>query len=459
MSQIFISAGHGGLENGVRDVGTKIAGTTEAQEMIALRDLILPELRSRGYEVLSVPDDLSSNQSIDWINARAKSGSVAIEIHAEEFSNQATRGATVYYIANNRERRDQAELILLSLIKQVPTLPSRGVRPDTSAGTGRLKFVRQTLPPALLAEIAYLTNANDFALLTQRRRNFALGLADGLAAWSNIVSGTKPSQPPKPSPTVPDPEDYPRINISINGGEPYAEQGIIIKGNAYMPIDLADRLGVAITGQEISKVRYRGVVYVKAVDLKPFKVSVGWDAATRTLKLTTAAALNICPGTIDLIMSHGSTTEFHLTLFLRTENESALELFPNLPALYREEATVEGVDYDIAFCQMCVETDFLRFLGPLRPEQNNFANLANGSGNLARFDSAQLGVRAQIQHLKAYASTEPLVRPKVDPRFDFVKRGVAPFVGQLSGLWSADPLYGQKILARLEDLYKVAGIL
>lgn len=462
MSQIFISAGHGGLENGVRDVGATIAGTTEAQEMIALRDLILPELRSRGYEVLSVPDDLSASQSIDWINARAKSGSVALEIHAEKFSNQATRGATVYYIANNRERREQAELILLSLIKQVPTLPSRGVRPDTSSGTGRLQFVRQTLPPALLAEIAYLTNANDFALLTQRRRDFAIGLANGLAAWSDIVSGTKPSQPTVPSPnpsslTVPD--DYPRINISINGGDPYAEQGIIIKGNAYLPIDLADRLGVAITGQEISRVRYRGIVYIKAVDLKPFRVSVGWDAASRTLKLTTAAALNICPGTIDLIMSHGSTTEFHLTLFLRTENENALELFPNLPALYREEATIEGVDYDIAFCQMCVETDFLRFAGPLRPEQNNFASLANGSGNLARFDSAQLGVRAQIQHLKAYASTEPLVRPQVDPRFEFVKRGVAPFVGQLSGLWSADPLYGQKILARLENLYKVAGIL
>ena len=455
MSQIFISAGHGGLEAGVRDVGANIAGTTEAQEMIALRDLILPELRSRGYEVLAVPDDLSSNQTIDWINARARSGSVAIEIHAEKFSNQATRGATVYYIANNRERREQAELVLLSLIKQVPSLPSRGVRPDTSAGTGRLKFVRQTLPPALLAEIAYLTNPKDFALLTQRRRDFALGLANGLAAWSDIVSGTRPTRPTTPA----QPEDYPRINISINGGDPYAEQGIIIKGNAYMPIDLADRLGVVLTGEEISRVRYRGIVYIKAVDLKPFKVSVGWEASTRTLKLTTAAALSICPGTIDLIMSHGSTTEFHLTLFLRSENEQALELFPDLPATYREEATIEGVDYDIAFCQMCVETDFLRFPGPLRPEQNNFATLANGSGNLARFDSAQLGVRAQIQHLKAYASTEPLVRPQVDPRFDFVKRGVAPFVGQLAGLWSADPLYGQKILARLEDLYKVAGIL
>ncbi|MEL6878956.1 MAG: N-acetylmuramoyl-L-alanine amidase [Cyanobacteria bacterium J06554_3] len=453
MAQIFISAGHGGIENGVRDNGASIGGTTEAQEMIALRDLVVPELRSRGYDVFSVPDDLSLRGSIDWINARARFDAVAIEIHAEEFRNQATRGATVYHIANNRDRRDQAELILLSLLKEVPELPSRGVRPDTAAGTGRLAFCRQTVPPAIVAEIAYLTNAQDFALLTQRRRSFAIGLANGLAAWSRAVTGTSPTPP---TPEVP---DYPLINIEINGGA-YAEKGIIISGNAYIPIDLADQLSVDLSRDDsVRRVRYRGVVYVKAVDLKPFSIGIGWDAATRTLKLTPASALKICPGSIDLIMSHGSTTELHLKIFLRTENENALTLFPDIAQIYRAEATIEGVDYDIAFCQMCVETDFLRFPGLVRPSQNNFAGLADGTGNLASFSSAALGVRAHIQHLKAYASTEPLARPKVDPRFDFVKRGVAPLVGQLSNLWAADPQYGQKILARLNELYLTAGLL
>ncbi|MGD1900281.1 MAG: N-acetylmuramoyl-L-alanine amidase [Phormidesmis sp.] len=456
MAQIFISAGHGGIENGVRDTGARIAGTTEAQEMISLRDLVVPELRSRGYDVLSVPDDLSLAKSIDWINARTRAGAIAIEFHAEEFSNQSTRGATVYHIANNRDRRDQAELILLSLLKEVPELPSRGVRADTSAGTGRLAFCRQTVPPALVAEIAYLTNAQDFALLTQRRRNFAIGLANGLAAWSKAVTGSSPTPPaatPNSEPT------YPPINIEINGGA-YPEKGVIISGNAYIPIDLADRLSVDLTQDNaVRRVRYRGVVYVKAVDLKPFSISVGWEAKTRTLLLRPASALNICPGTIDLIMSHGSTTELHLKIFLRSENENALTQFADIAKTYREEATIEGVDYDIAFCQMCVETDFLRFPGLVRPSQNNFAGLADGAGNLASFNSVAIGVRAHIQHLKAYASTEPLARPKVDPRFDFVKRGVAPLVGQLSNLWAADPQYGQKILARVEELYKAAGLL
>ncbi len=453
MAQIFISAGHGGIENGGRDPGARVRGTTEAQEMIALRDLVVPELRSRGYDVFSVPDDLSLAQSIGWINARATARAVALEIHAESFANAATRGAAVYYIYSNRDRREQAELLLLALLKEVPELPSRGVRPDTAAPTGRLAFCRQTVPPALVAELVYLTNPNDFALLTERRRSFAIGLANGLAAWSRAVTGSSPA--PLPSGVV----EYPTINIEINGGA-YAEKGIIISGNAYIPIDLADLLSVDLTrSEEVRRVRYRGVVYVKAIDLKPFRVSIGWNAATRTLQLRPASALNICPGTIDVIMSHGSTTEAHLTVFLRSENDTALDLFPDLPEIYRQEATIEGVDYDIAFCQMCVETDFLRFPGLLRPAQNNFAGLANGSGELATFSSARIGVRAHIQHLKAYASTEPLARDKVDPRFDFVKRGVAPLVGQLSNLWAADPLYGQKILARLEELYRKAGLL
>ncbi|HAN45379.1 MAG TPA: cell wall hydrolase, partial [Cyanobacteria bacterium UBA8156] len=68
------------------------------------------------------------------------------------------------------------------------------------------------------------------------------------------------------------------------------------------------------------------------------------------------------------------------------------------------------------------------------------------------------GVRAHIQHLKAYATTAPLVQPLVNPRFQFVSRGVAPLVGQLAGRWAVDPLYGDKILALVRRLYESAGL-
>ncbi|MFB8791933.1 MAG: N-acetylmuramoyl-L-alanine amidase, partial [Potamolinea sp.] len=189
MGRIFISAGHGGIEQGGRDQGSVAGGTTEAQEMILLRDLVVPELRSRGFEVLSVPDDLSSSQTIQWINPRGKTGDVALEIHSDAFSNPDVRGASVFYIANNTERKNHAELLLLALIRRLPQLPNRGAKQDTSTGTGRIAFCRDTTLPSLLMEVGFLSNPDDRSLLQNRRRDMALGIADGLAAWSRAVSG------------------------------------------------------------------------------------------------------------------------------------------------------------------------------------------------------------------------------------------------------------------------------
>ncbi|MBD2020758.1 N-acetylmuramoyl-L-alanine amidase, partial [Leptolyngbya sp. FACHB-36] len=126
MGRIFISAGHGGRSGGASDPGTVVPGTTEAREMILTRDLIVTELRPRSFEVLVVPDDLSAVQTIDWINARARFGDVALEIHADAASNPSIRGSSVFYIANNTLRRQHADLLLLSLLRRVPQLPNRG---------------------------------------------------------------------------------------------------------------------------------------------------------------------------------------------------------------------------------------------------------------------------------------------------------------------------------------------
>ena len=449
MGRIFISAGHGGIEEGGRDPGTIAGGTTEAQEMILLRDQIVPELRSRGFEVLSVPDDLSMTQTHQWINDRALTNDVALEIHSSGFFNPDVRGATAFYIANNTERKNQAELMLLALVRRLPQLPSRGAKPDTETGTGRIAFCRNIIVPSLLLEVGFLTNPDDRFLIQNRRREMALGIADGLAAWSRTVSGTSSNGSDV---------TYETINISVNG-QVYQEQGILVNSNAYIPNDLADRLGVDLTvAPDIRRIQYRAVVYVKAIELRDYNISVGWDNASRTVIVR--SILQICPGLIDRIMGHGNTSEVQLMMFLKANNENALTEFPQLPRLYREEGQIEGVNYDIAFCQACVETSFLRFGGELKPSMNNFGGIGAVSGTEpASFASARIGVRAHIQQLKAYASLEPLVQEVVSPRFRFVTRGVAPLLGQLSGRWSTDLQYGDRIMAVIRSLYESANLL
>lgn len=129
--------------------------------------------------------------------------------------------------------------------------------------------------------------------------------------------------------------------------------------------------------------------------------------------------------------------------------------------MYLDECAAEGVKADVAFCQAMKETGFLKYPGTVKIEQFNFAGIgATDSGDTPNsFSSVREGIRAQVQHLKAYASYEPLNNPCVDPRFKYVTRGTAPYVEWL-GInenpygkgWASDKNYGYNIKDRIIKL-------
>lgn len=123
--------------------------------------------------------------------------------------------------------------------------------------------------------------------------------------------------------------------------------------------------------------------------------------------------------------------------------------------IYFEECIDEGVNHDIAFCQMTLETGFLKYGGSVQRSQNNFCGLGATGGAVRGevFPDIRTGVRAHIQHLKAYASKEDINKPCVDRRYKYVKRGSAPTIYALQGKWAADPLYDQKLENLLDRLF------
>ena len=135
------------------------------------------------------------------------------------------------------------------------------------------------------------------------------------------------------------------------------------------------------------------------------------------------------------IMGKAQATAQQMALFCRSKNSSpqltscSLE---QLAEMFIEEGEAEGVRGDVAFAQSLHETGYFKFGGIVLPTQNNYAGIGalngNATGQAASFPDPRTGVRAQIQHLKAYASTEALVNECVDPRFSLVARGVAPYV-------------------------------
>jgi len=157
------------------------------------------------------------------------------------------------------------------------------------------------------------------------------------------------------------------------------------------------------------------------------------------------------------ILGKGETGVEKLISFFLSENKNAdREFIKELANHYIAEAETEGINHDIAFVQMCLETGFLRFGGLVSPEMNNFCGLGSIGPGVpgASFPTAQLGIRAHIQHLQAYATDSPLQGELIDPRYHFVRRGSVPEVQGLAGTWAADKHYAEKIETILGRLYR-----
>lgn len=130
-------------------------------------------------------------------------------------------------------------------------------------------------------------------------------------------------------------------------------------------------------------------------------------------------------------------------------------------SLLVDAANAEGVNAEVLFAQVMLETGNLQFGGQVQPGQCNFGGLGATDGGASGADfsnygneAVYTGLLAQAQHLKAYASTEPLNEKCVDPRFSLVTRGKAPYVESLGGgNWASDPNYADKLLSIMDRLH------
>lgn len=163
------------------------------------------------------------------------------------------------------------------------------------------------------------------------------------------------------------------------------------------------------------------------------------------------------PAGADTIMGPATIPARQMVHFIRQRNPHPKLNAPleDVVQAYYDEAGREGIRPDVALCQALKETGYFAYGGDVSPDQNNFCGLG-ATGNKvagAHFATPQLGVRAHIQHLLAYASTE---RPKtaiVDPRYELLAEKHPELYGQvdswtgLNGRWAVPGKhYGQEIL-------------
>ena len=113
-----------------------------------------------------------------------------------------------------------------------------------------------------------------------------------------------------------------------------------------------------------------------------------------------------------------------IQFFIKTSDAPTIEKFCQI---YVEEAKAEGIKVEVAFMQAMVETGWLKFGGAVQISQYNFAGIGalDGGAQGATFKTVREGVRAQIQHLKAYANEKPLNNTQVDPKVPFGKTRIS----------------------------------
>lgn len=175
-------------------------------------------------------------------------------------------------------------------------------------------------------------------------------------------------------------------------------------------------------------------------DNLPTKDSVH-DASTKSIDSLSYLNFNI--------MGEGKLTEQQMhSFFLSNSDSIGISRLSDIILLYMQECRAEGVNHDIAFIQMCLETGFLKYNGVVKARQNNFCGLGaiNKNNRGESFKTAREGIRAHVQHLKAYASQDTLNNKLIDNRFDLVNRGSAKVLKELTGKWATDPKYDRKLV-------------
>ena len=164
------------------------------------------------------------------------------------------------------------------------------------------------------------------------------------------------------------------------------------------------------------------------------------------------------------IMGQAQASIEQMRAYIKKVNPKVPEPVIKMIPYYITEGALEGVRGDVAFAQSCLETGNFTFKGSaVTLDQNNFCGMGVTSNGVRgnSFKTPKEGIRAQIQHLKAYACNDALEQRCIDPRFTYVKRGCAPYVEWLgiqenpSGAgWASGKGYGNKILNILSNILK-----
>ena len=183
-TKIYIDQGHnpqnpnaGAEGNGYREqdlvfrIGQELAGILEAEgyDVRLSRPTAETQLGTSNASSLAARVNDANTWGADYF--------ISLHANASEISSASGSEALVY-----RADSTAGELgaTILQYLSEATGLPNRGVTPRTN-----LYVLRRTRMPAVLVELGFITNPGDAALMADAPQLFALGIANGISAFTN----------------------------------------------------------------------------------------------------------------------------------------------------------------------------------------------------------------------------------------------------------------------------------
>ncbi len=180
---IVLDAGHGG-----DDKGATVRQLQEKKITLLTALYAKKQLEEMGYRVLltrkkDVYISLPKRVSI----ANQTDSALFVSIHCNAAQNHLAQGLEIYYCKGGASARANAsfslaESALRHIIKET-ACSSRGVK------TGRFYVIRETTMPAILIEIGFLTNYDEWA--SMRKKSYLEKMAKGISLGIDVYIKTQ----------------------------------------------------------------------------------------------------------------------------------------------------------------------------------------------------------------------------------------------------------------------------
>jgi len=179
---VFIDPGHGGTDDGAVYPHPESPEVKEKELNLAIAMRLAELLQQSGIQVVMTRQDDSTvqlDERIDMVNS--SQAALLVSIHQSSAPDETANRTTTYYYSNGNMSAKEvasekaAQILQANLMKHLDT-QDRGTR------TAKLRMLSDTQIPAVMTNIAYLSNESDREklLTADFQNNAAQALYDGI---------------------------------------------------------------------------------------------------------------------------------------------------------------------------------------------------------------------------------------------------------------------------------------